>query len=171
MDPFLRRMIGAAKLDANTYEEVEADSNATGQALGVVVIASIASGVSQAGTMGIGGLIGGTIAGLIGWVIWALVIFLLGTKVLPDKSTSSSLGELLRTTGFAQAPGALLVLGIIPILGILVVIIIFFWRLATMVIAVRQALDYSSTGKAILVCVIGFLCYLPVALIMLVIMR
>lgn len=169
MDPFIRRMIGAAKLDANTYEEVEADTTAIGQAVGVVLISSIAAGVAQAGTLGIKGLIGGTIASLIGWLIWAGVIYLLGTKVMPEKQTRSSWGELLRTTGFAQAPGALKVFGIIPLLGTLALVVIFFWMLATMVVAVRQALDYTSTGKAIVVCVIGFLCYLPVAGIMLLI--
>jgi hypothetical protein len=151
------RMLGAAKLDARTYEEVETDTNATGQALGVVVISSIAAGIGSLGFGGIWGMIWGCVAALIGWVVWAFLIWLVGTKLLPEPQTRSDVPELLRTTGFASAPGVLRILGILPFVGSLISFLAGLWMLVAMVIAVRQALDYQSTARAIGVCVIGFI--------------
>ena len=153
------RMIGAAKLDVHTYEEVEADTNATGQAMMVVVLSSIAQGI---GLGGLTGLIGGAIGGLIGWFIWAFLVYVIGTKVLPEPNTRSDMGELLRTIGFSASPGLLRVLGLVPLLGGLIIFAANIWMLIAMVIAVRQALDYQSTGRAIGVCVIGWLAQLVV---------
>jgi hypothetical protein len=157
MASFTDRMLGAAKLDARTYEEVEADTNATGQALGVVVISSLAAGVGSFGFGGISGAIWGCAAALIGWVVWAFLIWLIGTKVLPEPQTKSDVPELLRTTGFASAPGLLRILAIIPLVGVLISFLASLWMLVAMVIAVRQALDYQSTARAVAVCLIGFL--------------
>lgn len=151
------RMLGAAKLDARTYEEVEADTTATGQALGVVVISSVAAGIGSFGFGGISGMIWGCVAALIGWVVWAFLIWLIGTKLLPEPQTRSDVPELLRTTGFASAPGVLRILGILPFVGSLISFLAGLWMLVAMVLAVRQALDYQSTARAIGVCVVGFL--------------
>jgi len=150
------RMLRAAKLDANLYEEVEADQSAMGQAISVVVITSVAAGIGQIGSAGIGGIIGGTIAALVGWFLWALVTYLVGTKILPEPQTSADLGELLRTIGFSSSPGIIRVLGIIPGLYWLTSLVGGVWMLVAMVIAVRQALDYNGTGRAVAVCVIGW---------------
>jgi hypothetical protein len=159
MSRFADRMIGAATLDLRIYEEVEADTSATGQAMGVVILSSIAQGIGNI-SYGPKVLIFGTVFALIGWVVWACLTSVIGTKILPEPQTRSDVGELLRTMGFASSPGLLRVLGIIPILGRAVLFLILIWMLVTMVIAVRQALDYKSTGRAIAVCVIGFVIYL-----------
>ncbi len=160
MASFSERVIGAAKLDVRIYEEVEADKGALGQAMSVVVLQSIAAGIGAIGREGLPGLIGGIIGGLIGWFLWAFVIYLIGTKVLPEPQTRSDMGELLRTIGFASAPGLLLVLGAIPgILGALISLGIGIWMLVAMVVAVRQALDFKSTGRAVGVCLLGWLAY------------
>ncbi len=164
MASFSERVIGAAKLDVRIYEEVEADKGALGQAMSVVVLQSIAAGIGALGREGLPGLIGGIIGGLIGWFLWAFVIYLIGTKVLPEPQTRSDMGELLRTIGFASAPGLLLVLGAIPgILGALISVGIGIWMLVAMVVAVRQALDFKSTGRAVGVCLLGWLAYVFVA--------
>lgn len=160
---FTQRLIGAARLDAATYEEVEADRSATGQALVAVVLASLAAGVGASGQDA--GLLAAVIAAvgaLLGWFIWALVVWFVGTRVLPEPQTQSDVGELLRTTGFAAAPGLVRVIGILPFLAVPVAVVVAFWMLAAMVVAVRQALDYSGTGRALVVCGIGLLAYLGV---------
>ncbi len=156
MASFTERMIEAAKLNPNVYEEVEADTSATGQAMGVVVLSSVATGIGSLGMMGFSGLLWGTLSALIGWVVWAAVAFLVGTKLMPEPQTRSDMGELLRTTGFAASPGILRVVGVVPLVGWIIVFAASLWMLAAMVVAVRQALDYESTGRAIVVCVIGF---------------
>ena len=151
---FVQRMIGAAKLDVRVFEEVEADRTATPQALVVVVLASLASGVAIGD--GVRGLVVGTIAGLIGWVVWAWLIQVIGTRWLPEPETRSNTGELLRVIGFATAPGILRVIGILPFLGGLVMAVTLVWTLVAVVVGVRQALDYRSTGRAVGVCLIGW---------------
>ena len=156
MASFTDRMIGAAKLDVATYEEVEADQEAIGQAMAVVVFSSLAAGIGSLGFLGLGGLFSMTIAALIGWLVWAGLTYWIGTKLLPEPQTKADVGELLRTIGFASSPGILRILGFIPLLGWLVSIAASIWVLVAMVVAVRQALDYKSTGRAVVVCLIGF---------------
>ena len=150
-------MIRAAKLDVNLYEEVEADKGAMGQAMVVVVFSSVAAGIGSVGTAGIKGLVLGTIAALVGWFIWAFLTYFIGTRLLPEPQTKADYGELLRTIGFSSSPGVLRVLGIIPLLGSILSFICSIWMLVAMVIAVRQALDYKSTWRAVGVCLIGWI--------------
>jgi hypothetical protein len=151
------RMIRAAKLDIHLYEEVEADKGALGQALGVVVLASIAGGVGGGGQTGLSGVFVGTIGALIGWFIWAGLTYLIGTKILPEPQTRADLGEMLRTIGFASSPGLIRVLGLIPGITGVVFVVSGIWMLVAMIMAVRQALDYRSTLRAVGVCVIGWI--------------
>lgn len=163
MATFMQRMVGAAKLDAATYEEVEHDKEATAQAAGVVVLSSLAAGIGTIAHAGVwSGLVLGTAGALIGWVIWAALTWLIGTKLLPESATEADVGQLLRTIGFAASPGILRIAGIIPGLGPLIVLVASIWMLVATVIAVRAALDYTSTWRAIGVCVIGWLVLLLV---------
>lgn len=157
MSSFTNRMIGAAKLDVNLYEEVEADKQAMGQAMGVVVLASLAAGIGSVTTTGISGLFLGTVGALIGWFIWAFITYFVGTKILPEPQTKADYGELLRTIGFSSSPGLLRILGVIPILGTVIFFVCGIWMLVAMIIAVRQALDYQSTLRAVGVCIIGWI--------------
>lgn len=155
MATFGERAIGAAQLNTAIYEEVENDQGATGQAAGVVVLASVAAGIGAIVHGGVGGLVANIVGGLAGWVVWSYLTWWIGTKWLPEPKTNADPGQLLRTLGFASAPGVLNVLGIVPALGALVRLVVFVWMLVAGVIAVRQALDYSSTGRAVGVVVIG----------------
>ena len=146
------RMMGAATLDVATYEEVEADTTATGQAAIVVVIAAVASAIGAAGEGG-PGVIGMLLGTLLGWALWSGITYLIGTKLFGGTATW---GELLRTIGFAQSPGVLLVLAIIPVLGGIVRFAVSIWLLIAGIIAIRQALDVS-TGKAVLTAILGWL--------------
>ena len=157
MASFTDRMIRAAKLDVALYEEVEADKGAMGQAMGVVILSSVAAGIGTISATGIKGLIFGTIVALLGWFIWAFLTYFIGTKLLPEPKTKADYGELLRTIGFSSSPGVVRVLGIIPMLGGILNFIIGIWMLVAMVIAVRQALDYKSTWRAVGVCLIGWI--------------
>lgn len=157
MNIFTDRMIRAAKLDVNLYEEVEADKDTMRQAMGVVVLSSLAAGVGSIGTLGLGGILLGTFAALGGWYIWAWLTYFIGTRFLAEPQTEADLGQLLRTTGFSSSPGLIRVLGIIPGLGTVVFAVASIWMLVAMVIAVRQALDYTSTFRAVGVCVIGWI--------------
>ena len=154
------RMKGAALLNNDTYEEVEADQTATGQAAGVVALVAVAQAIGGAGEGG-SGILAGAISALLGWLLWAGITYLIGGKLLGGTATW---GELLRTLGFAQTPGVLYVLGFIPVLGGIIRFAVAIWVLIAGIIAIRQALDVG-TGKAILTAVLGWLVIvLPLAI-------
>ena len=155
MASFTERLVGAATLNVHTYEEVEVDSTAIGQAMGVVILSSLAAGIGDIGRGG-PGILAAVVGALLGWLVWAGLTYLIGTRLLPEARTRADWGQLLRTTGFAAAPGIVRVLGIIPLLGWLALGIASLWMLAAFVVAVRQALDYTSTGRAVGVCLIGW---------------
>lgn len=155
---FVMRLIGAAALDTAIYEEVEADRSATGQALVVVVLSSMAAGI---GARGLGGgslqnIVFITIVSLIAWAAWALVTFEIGARLMPEPQTRGDVGELLRTIGFASTPGLIRLLAVITPIAIPVFALSAVWMLAAMIVAVRQALDYRHTSRAIAVCVLGW---------------
>ena len=157
MSSFKDRIIRSAKLDVKLYEEVEADKGAMVQAMVVVILSSIAGGVGSLGKGGLSGLIWGTAIALVAWYVWAYITYIVGTKLLPEPQTNADYGQLLRTIGFSSSPGLIRILGIIPGLAGLVFLIAGIWMLVAMVVAVRQALDYKSTLRAIGVCVIGWI--------------
>jgi hypothetical protein len=160
------RMIRAARLETSLYNEVEADVTATTQALTVVVITALAGGIGAAigqafvgrPTGVVGGLIGGVFAELLGWLVWSYVMYLVGTRVFHGTATY---GELLRTLGFANSPGVLLILRFIPLLGGLIALIVGIWRIVAGFIAVREALDLDN-GNTIATVVVGIIAYLVV---------
>ena len=158
----LERMMGAARLDVSVYEEVEADRGATGQAAAVVAIVAVCSAIGSYGHGG-KGVIGAIVAAFLGWLIMAGLTYVIGTKLFGG---TADMGEMLRTLGFAQSPGVIAILGIIPFLGRLVVFAVAIWQLVTAVVAIRQALDFD-TGKAVATAVIAWLvCWVAIALMM-----
>jgi hypothetical protein len=154
MSLFLYRLIGAAMLDAGMYEGIEADRHVTIQAMATVLLSSLAAGVGAAGWFGvrIPTLVGVSLVALITWVAWAMLMFQIGTRLLPEPQTSVTMGELLRTTGFAAAPGLLFVFATLPRMAVPVFVAVTLWMFGAMVVGVRHALDYESTGRALAVC-------------------
>ncbi len=158
------RMVRASKLDVDLYEEVEADTGANGQALAVVVLVSLASGIgwaiaaaiTDAGLSIVWGLLIGIVTSIVGWLVWAAITYWIGTTIFKGPETEATYGQLLRTLGFAHSPGALRIFVFIPFLGALIVFVVWIWTLVAGVIAVRQALDFS-TGRAIGTVVVGWL--------------
>ena len=159
----IQRMIGAARLDTKVYEEVEADTSATRQALAVVVLVALATGIGAIGSGGAVGFVVGIAAAIGLWALWAWITYFVGTTILKTAATKADWGQLARTLGFAQSPGVFKVIGFIPVLGPIVFGIASIWQLVAMVIAIRQALDYTSTWRAVGVAVVGFIPYAVVS--------
>ena len=156
----LNRMIGAARLSVETFEAVEHDRSATIQALVIVIVVAAFSGIGSmlSGDVNlVNGLILGAVRGVIGWAVWALVTWIIGTTILKTPETEADWGQLARVTGFAQTPGLLNILVFIPVLGWIIGIAVFVWQFVAMMVGVRQALDYKSTWRAFFVILISFI--------------
>jgi hypothetical protein len=156
MGTYFRRLVGAVGLDPAAFEDVEADRGATVQAGVTVLLSSVAAGIGAQGFGRDVSLVPFAIVTLLAWAAWALLTFEVGARVLPGARTHADVGELLRTLGFAAAPGLLLVLGVLPGLALPVFVMAALWMLAAMIVGVRQALDYTSTVHAVAVCVFGW---------------
>jgi hypothetical protein len=152
---FVDRVIGAIRLDPATYEAVEHDTDATWQAALVVVVAAIFSGVGSTGGR-TRDLLGGVVASLVFWALFALFAYLVGAYLLRGPETSATFGEVLRALGFSYAPSLFAILGLIPGIGFLIVFIAGIWSLIASVIALRQAFEVS-TGRAVAIAVVAFL--------------
>lgn len=156
MSTLADRLVGSATLRARSYEEVETDNHANWQAIGIVILSSLGaafgSGVTRPGD--IAALL---VFALATWVIWVLLTLLIGTKLLPGNQTRADFGQIFRTTGFSATPGILRGLGILPNIGWFIFVGATVWMLFTFVVAIRQALDYTSTGRALAVCTLGWL--------------
>jgi len=165
MATFLSRITGAALLNAQAYEDVEGDRSATGQAVAVVLLSSLAAGVGALGPLDArpAALAGISFLALAVWIAWSLLTLQIGTRLLPGASTHADFGELLRVTGFASAPGILRVVGVIPGSTTIVFVITLLWMLMGMIVGVRQALDYTSTFRALAVCALGLVLALTLA--------
>jgi Yip1 domain len=154
------RMAGAMKADVRIFEEIEKDPGALGQAVAVIVISGFAVLIGNIFRHGLAGGFGYLLAALIGYVVWAGLVVVIGTKLMPEPSTRADFPEAFRVLGFAASPGVFHVLAIIPFIGPLISTCVHLWTLVVMVVAVRSVLDYTSTARAFVVCLIGFVIYL-----------
>jgi hypothetical protein len=157
MASFQDRVVGVIRLQAATFEDVEHDRTALPQAAMVVFAVALAGVIASiGGWFSASGAIVAILFSFIGWAVSSAVVWLIGTRLMPGKNTQADYQEVLRVVGFAQAPGLIAVLGIIPILGYLFRFVAWVWTLIALVIAVRQALDYEDTLKAVIVCVVAW---------------
>ena len=149
------RMVGAMKADVKTFQEIEADPTAIGQAVTVIIIAGVASLIGNVFRIGVFVGVMSLVVTLITYALWSLLVVLIGTKVMPEPATKADFNEAFRVVGFTAAPGVFNVLAIIPFLGPLISFVISLWMIVIGVIAVREVLDYSNTGRAIIVCLLA----------------
>ncbi len=155
MASFAERITGAMKADVKTFQEIEADQTAASQAVAVIVIAGIASLVGNIWRIGVFAGFMMLVINLCGYALWALLIVLIGTKVMPEPTTKADFNEGFRVIGFTAAPGIFNVLAIIPFLGPLISLVIWIWMVVVGVVAVREVLDYTNTARAVIVCLIA----------------
>ena len=156
MSTLTSRILGSARLDSQSYEEVESDHYANIQAVGIVLLASLAAAIGT-GIHDVGSTLSILIVEIGSWIIWVVLTVLIGTRLLPSRETRADFGQVLRTTGFSASPGILRVFGLIPVIGWYIFAAATVWMLLTFVVAVRQALDYTSTGRALAVCLLGWI--------------
>jgi hypothetical protein len=156
MSTLANRILGSARLDSQSYEEVETDSYANIQAVAVVLFSSVAAAVGT-GITDPASILQILIVAIASWLIWVLLTLFIGTRLLPGNKTRADFGQVLRTTGFSASPGILRVFGIIPVVGWFIFAGATLWMLLSFVVAVRQALDYTSTARAVAVCLLGWI--------------
>jgi hypothetical protein len=155
MASLIKRMTGAMQADVKTFQEIEADPTAFSQAVTVIVIAGVAALIGNMFRIGIMHGVMMLVINLIGYALWTLLVVLIGTKLMPEPTTKADFNEAFRVIGFTASPGVFNVLAIVPFLGPLISFVVWLWMIVVGVVAVREVLDYSNTGRAIIVCLIA----------------
>jgi hypothetical protein len=155
MASLIERMTGAMQADVKTFQEIEADPTAFSQAVTVIVIAGVAALIGNMFRIGIMHGVMMLVINLIGYALWTLLVVLIGTKLMPEPTTKADFNEAFRVIGFTASPGVFNVLAIVPFLGPLISFVVWLWMIVVGVVAVREVLDYSNTGRAIIVCLIA----------------
>ena len=154
MGSLMYRVLGASVFDGGTFEAIETDRKATLQAVLVVLASSLAGAIAATRSLEprltfIAAFM--TIAVVV-WLGWAHLILLIGGRQFQRPETRVDYGELIRTTGFAAAPGMLQILALASTIATPVFVATWIWMWAAMVVAVRHSLDVRSTWHAIVVC-------------------
>ena len=147
------RVVGVLRLDVPTYEAIEHDRRATQEAALVVATVAVASGIGGLDE-GFGGFIAGIIGALASWLIFSGFAYFFGKQIFGTPTTQTSIEQVLRTVGYARAPGLLNIFGFIPVLGVIIAFVAGIWGIITVIYAIRQALDFS-TGRAIITGIIA----------------
>jgi hypothetical protein len=148
------RAMGVSVFDGGTFEVVEADRAATLQAVLVVLASSLAGAIAATSSLEprLTFIAVFMIVAVVTWLGWAQLILQIGGRQFRRPETQVDFGELVRTTGFAAAPGTLQILAIVPAIATPVFVVTWIWMWAAMVVAVKHSLDIRSTWRAIVLC-------------------
>jgi Yip1 domain len=160
------RMLGALRLSEDTYEEIEHDEKATGEAAFIVVATSLVSGAVNGVLGGVDDGFFGALGSFIGWAFYAWIAYIVGVKLFPGPHTRSSWGEIARTLGYANTARFLIVFELVPGFAALTRTVVGLWVLVATIVALRASLDIS-TGRAIWIAIastIGQLVVIALAL-------
>jgi len=149
----LRMMLRAARLEPGLYREVMADISATSQAILVVILMVLGTVLGTLRPNIVVDLLAFLVIMVGLWLLWTWLAYLLGTTLFRTPATNAGWGRMFRASGFAQAPGALRVVLVVPLtiyppLGQVMFLAITAWQLAAMVVAVRETMGYESTARA-----------------------
>ena len=157
MQALFQRMLRAARMDAQLFEEIVSDPTLQGQSVWVVAIFAMAT------AFGTFTLISGTavniglLTTMIGWYIWAFSVFYIGTRILKGDSAPPDRKTIMRVMAFACAPGIFRLLGLIPKTTTLVFIVTSLWMLATAVFGLKKVFPQRSTFKISVVTVVTWI--------------
>lgn len=155
MSGLWRRMRMAALLDADIYEEVEADHSSIRQAVLIVTVACLVSAAARY-LMGVQAGVASDRLGLqvvlsllepvAIWVGGSAFAFMVGASFFRGPDTETDFKEVLRTTGFAFTPALLHIFAVVPpaALGLSIDLLARAWTFACVVVAIRQALDFTT---------------------------
>jgi hypothetical protein len=157
---YFDRFFRAARLDVSFYQEVAAEPLLLNQAwITVLLYAMFASW----GNFGRAGAIGsniGMISALIGWYIWAFSSYFVAKRFFRGGASEAQRAErkaVIRSMGFACAPGVTRILAMIPGLGIAVLVLSSIWMIVAATIAIKMALNFESSARAAGACIIGWI--------------
>ena len=156
---YFNRIFRAARLDVSLYQEVVAEPALLNQAWITVLLYAMLAAWGSFGRAGAVASNIGMISALIGWYIWAFSSYFIATRFFGGGSAETQRADrkaVIRAMGFACAPGVIRLLGMIPGLGIAVLVLSSIWMIVAATIGIKAALNFESTASAAGACIIGW---------------
>ena len=144
-------------MDRSLYKENKYFGEAAIYFAGLIMILDGVAGAVAANTIiktsvGLSGL-----TAILTWFIWAVLIYVIGVKIFPDKESKITFKRILISVGYAHAPGLVRFFAVTPELVIPVIFLTQFWIFASLIIATKQVLNLKSNFKSFGIIFLSFL--------------
>ena len=154
---FLNIIFKSIKLDRSLYKDNKNFGEAAIYFAGLIMILDGVAGAVAANTVvktaiGVSGL-----TAIITWFVWAILIYVIGVKLFPDKDTKIPFKKILTAVGFAHAPGLIRFFAVTPELMIPIIFLTQFWIFAGLIISTKQILNLKSNMKSFGIVFLSFL--------------
>ena len=154
---FLNIIFKSIKLDRSLYKDNKNFGEAAIYFAGLIMILDGVAGAVAANTVvktaiGVSGL-----TAIITWFVWAVLIYVIGVKLFPDKDTKIPFKKVLTAVGFAHAPGLIRFFAVTPELMIPIIFLTQFWIFAGLIISTKQILNLKSNMKSFGIVFLSFL--------------
>ena len=154
---FLNIVFKSIKLDRSLYKDNKNFGEAAIYFSGLIMILDGVAGAVAANTVvktaiGVSGL-----TAIITWFVWAILIYVIGVKLFPDKDTKIPFKKVLTAVGFAHAPGLIRFFAVTPELMIPIIFLTQFWIFAGLIISTKQILNLKSNMKSFGIVFLSFL--------------
>ena len=165
---FLNIVFKSIKLDKSLYSDNKNFGEASIYFAGMIMILDGIAGAVAANTVIKTAVAMSGLTAILTWFIWAILIFVIGVKIFPDKQTKVSIKKVLTGVGFAHAPGLLRFFAITPELMIPIIFLTQFWIFASLIISKREILNLKSNFKSFGIIFLAFLiiAFLSIAYVM-----
>jgi hypothetical protein len=154
---FLDIVFKSIKLDKSLYSDNKNFGEAAIYFAGLIMILDGVAGAVAANTViktavGMSGL-----TAILTWLVWGILIYVVGVKIFPDKQTKVSFKKVLTAVGFAHAPGILRFFAVTPNMMIPIIFLTQFWIFAGLIISTKQILNLKSNFKSFGIVFLSFL--------------
>jgi hypothetical protein len=154
---FLSIVFKSIKLDKSLYSDNKNFSEASVYFAGLIMILDGIAGAVAANTVIKTAVAMSGLTSILTWLVWAILIYVIGVKLFPDKNTKVSFKKVLTAVGFAHAPGLLRFFAVTPNMMIPIIFLTQFWIFAGLIISTKQILGSKSNMKSFGIVFLSFL--------------
>lgn len=156
-DEFLYNVYRSIRLDKSLYAESKNFGNTSLYfAIIIIILCGLAGGIAKNSVIDLYDLyfiqtsniyLSG-IANIFPWVLWSILIYILGTKIFSEKDNNVSFKHILILVGYAHAPILFRCFVFIPKLIMPIIFITEIWFLISLTIGIKEILNYKTKMKS-----------------------
>ena len=154
---FFNIIVRSIKLDKTLYKDNKNFGEAAIYFAGLIMILDGIAGAVAANTVIKTAIAMSGLTAILTWLVWAILIFVIGVKLFPDKEIKVPFKKILIGVGYAHTPGILRFFAVTPDLMIPIIFLTQFWIFAGLIISTKQILNLKSSFKSFGIVFLSFL--------------